>query len=289
MTLVCRFAPSPNGYLHLGHALSAIEGFETAHRHGGRFLVRIEDIDTARSRDAYVAAIFEDLAWLGLTWETPVMRQSEHFGRYCELASRLKAMGVLYPCFATRAEISAAAADNPAERDPDGAPLYSGLYKYLTASEIARRCECGENYALRIDMEKALEVMRHKLNGEPLTFVEVNPSGEPEIIACRPEIWGDAIIVRKDTPTSYHLAVVADDALQGITLVTRGRDLFQATGLQRLLQVLLELPVPKYAHHRLLMGEDGRKLAKSAGDTSLRELRANGVTAMDIKKALQLV
>lgn len=288
MNIVCRFAPSPNGYLHLGHALSAIDGFETAQRAGGRFLLRIEDIDTARSREEFVVAIFEDLAWLGLTWETPVLRQFQHFDRYRDLASRLLDMGLLYPCFATRAEIAATAGQNPEARDPDGAPLYCGLHKGLPKADIARRREQGEPFALRLDMDKSLARASAMLNGQPLTFVEIDKDGYSDAVEAHPERWGDAIIVRKDTPSSYHLAVVADDALQGVTLVTRGRDLFAATGLHRLLQVLLELPAPQYSHHRLLLGGDGRKLAKSAGDTSLRELRAKGATPHDIRRMLQI-
>lgn len=288
MSVVSRFAPSPNGYLHLGHALSAIDGFETAKRADGRFLLRIEDIDTVRSREEYVAAIFEDLSWLGLTWETPVLRQSQHFDRYRGLASQLSAMGLLYPCFVTRAEIALGAATTQGPRDPDGAPLFYRSQQGLTEAEIARRLENGEPYALRIDMKKALDQARTMLNGQSLTFVERGNGGRPEIVAAQPERWGDAIIVRKDTPASFHLAVVADDAWQGVTLVTRGRDLFAATDLHRLLQVLLELPQPEYAHHRLLTGADGRKLAKSAGDTALRDLRAKGTNPDDIRRMLQL-
>ena len=250
--------------------------------------MRIEDIDTARSREEFVAAIFEDLAWLGLTWESPVLRQSQHFTRYRDLASQLSDMGLLYPCFATRTEIALAAAHNPGACDPDGVPLYSGLHKGLMPREIARRYEHGEAFALRLDMDKALSRAAAMMTGQPLTFIEIGKDGHSETVEAHPERWGDAIIVRKDTPSSYHLAVVADDALQGVTLVTRGRDLLAATGLHRLLQVLLQLPAPQYSHHRLLLGDNGRKLAKSAGDTSLRSLRGRGWTLNDVHDALQL-
>jgi len=285
---VFRFAPSPNGLLHLGHALSALDGYQKATRAGGRFLVRIEDIDQARCREDYVAAIFEDLEWLGLKWETPVLRQSLHFSRYRAAAQALLDLGLLYRCFATRSDIASAAAASPAGFDPDGAPLYPGLHKGLAQSEIDRRLARDEPFALRIDMEKAMRMAAQKCEPSPLTFTEAADDGSERAIPARPETWGDAVIVRKDTPASYHLSVVADDAAQGVTHVTRGQDLYAATGLHRLLQVLLDLPEPVYAHHRLLLAEDGRKLAKSAGDSSLRELRARGVTADAVREMLQL-
>lgn len=288
LTAVFRFAPSPNGYLHLGHAVSALDGFEKAQKSGGRFLLRIEDIDTTRCREDYVAAIFEDLSWLGLTWETPVLRQSEHFARYRAVADQLSALGLLYPCFATRSEIAAAALRDPIGFDPDGAPLYPGLHKGLSKSQIEKRMNDREPFALRLDMEKAMRAARDKLDRRPLTFVEIDEQGNRETVMASPGVWGDAIIVRKETPTSYHLSVVADDALQGITCITRGQDLYAATGLHRLLQVLLDLPEPDYSHHRLLTAADGRKLAKSAGDTSLRDLRAGGATPDAIRAMLQL-
>ncbi len=285
---VFRFAPSPNGYLHLGHALSALDGYEKAKQASGRFHLRIEDIDTARSREVYIAAIFEDLAWLGLTWEVPVLQQSQHFPRYLAMADKLTALGVLYPCFATRSEIAAAAAANPTALDPDGAPLYPGLHKHLSLEDIALRRARGEQAALRVDVEKAIALAGRKLDGQPLTFTEIDSAGLQHTLNATPQIWGDAVIVRKETPASYHLAVVADDAFQGVTHVTRGRDLFAATGLHRLLQVLLDLPEPLYSHHRLLLGPDGRKLAKSAGDTSLRDLRNSGARLSDIRRIVQL-
>jgi len=283
---VFRFAPSPNGELHLGHALSALVGYEQARARGGRFLLRIEDIDVGRSRERFVAGIFEDLAWLGLTWEEPVVFQSRRMPAYGEAASKLEAMGLVYPCFATRAEIEAAAAGG--RTDPDGAPLYPGLYKGCDAQEIAQRTAAGEPFALRLDMGRALAAAAGKLQGAGLTFAELGDDGAAQTVAACPERWGDAVIVRKDVPTSYHLAVVVDDAWQGVTQVTRGRDLFAATDLHRLLQVLLDLPAPLYHHHRLITNEQGRKLAKSARDTSLKSLHQSGATPADIRRLVGL-
>jgi glutamyl-Q tRNA(Asp) synthetase len=281
---VLRFAPSPNGRLHLGHALSVLTGEAWVRRLGGRFLLRIEDIDTARARPEFVAGIFEDLAWLGIAWETTVLRQSEHFPIYGAAAQRLTDLGLLYPCFATRTEIAAAAM--PGLIDPDGAPLYPGLHKDMTGEEAAARRARGERPCLRLDMARAQEAARAKRGGDALTFNAMSDDGTITRVAADPARWGDAIIVRKDTPTSYHLAVVVDDARQGITHVTRGIDLFAATDLHRLLQVLLDLPEPIYAHHTLIMGPDGRKLSKSAGDTSLAQLRARGIAGDDIRRQL---
>jgi glutamyl-Q tRNA(Asp) synthetase len=285
-TPVFRFAPSPNGPLHLGHALSALTGFDLARGLGGRYLVRIEDIDVARCREEYVSGIFEDLAWLGVSWEEPVLRQSQHFATYAQAAQRLEAQGLLYPCFASRSEIEAAAV--PGAVDPDGAPLYPGIHKGMAPDEIEARMAGGERLALRIDMQRALAAARPRLGGAPLTFVELDDAGRPQTIEARPERWGDAVILRKDVPASYHLSVVVDDARQGITHVTRGRDLYEATGLHRLLQVLLGLPQPLYHHHRLLADAEGRKLSKSAGDTALDALRASGATGADIRRMLGL-
>jgi glutamyl-Q tRNA(Asp) synthetase len=281
-----RFAPSPNGRLHVGHALSALAGFDVAAELGGRFLLRIEDIDPARTREAHVAAILDDLGWLGLAWEQPVLRQSEHLAVYRAAADRLAAEGLLYPCFATRTEIAAAAV--PGACDPDGAPLYPGLCKGLPPAEIAAREAAGEPFALRLDMDRALAAAGARLAGRPLTFREVDARGRPGAIReARPERWGDAVIVRKDTPTSYHLAVVVDDARQGITHVTRGRDLLAATDLHRLLQVLLDLPEPLYHHHALIVGCDGRKLAKSLGAEPLAALRQRKVAPVRVCAALR--
>jgi glutamyl-Q tRNA(Asp) synthetase len=283
---VFRFAPSPNGELHLGHALSALVGWEAAGKAGGRFLLRIEDIDTGRSRPEYVAGIFDDLRWLGLAWVEPVLFQSTRFADYAEAARRLEAMGLLYACFATRAEIEAAAVAGA--KDPDGAPLYPGLWKGRSAGEVAQRKAKGEPYALRIDMDKALAAASTRLGDRQLTFCELGEDGRPQVIAADPALWGDAVIVRKDTPSSYHLAVVVDDAWQGVTHVTRGRDLYAATHLHRLLQVLLDLPEPAYRHHRLITDAYGRKLAKSARDTSLRCLREAGVNPVEVRRLVGL-
>jgi glutamyl-Q tRNA(Asp) synthetase len=283
---IFRFAPSPNGELHLGHALSALIGYEQARSCGGRFLLRIEDIDTARSRPQFVDGIFADLAWLGITWEEPVVFQSERMPAYRAAVERLQAMGLLYPCFATRAEIEAAAVRDA--RDPDGAPLYPGLYRNRNPAEIAQRRAEGEPFALRVDIDAATVAAATRLGGTPLSFTELTDDGTPQMVSAHPERWGDAVIVRKDTPTSYHLAVVVDDAWQDVTIVTRGRDLYAATDLHRLLQVLLDLPAPVYHHHRLVTDADGRKLAKSARDTSLRSLRKEGATPADIRRMVGL-
>jgi glutamyl-Q tRNA(Asp) synthetase len=285
---VFRFAPSPNGGLHLGHALSACLGHDMARAAGGRFLVRIEDIDVGRTRPDLVEAIFEDLAWLGLSWDRPVLRQSEHFAVYRGAAQKLAAAGLLYPCFATRAEIASAAGPGAEATDPDGAPLYPGLHKQLPRAEVERRRAAGEPFALRLDMDKALPAADRLLGGHPLTFTEMHAEGRQKTIRALPARWGDAVIVRKDVPASYHLAVVVDDARQRVSHVTRGRDLFAATDLHRLLQVLLGLPEPVYHHHRLVTDEAGRKLAKSSGDTSLRSLRQAGLSPAEVRRRIGL-
>ncbi|MCL4766768.1 MAG: tRNA glutamyl-Q(34) synthetase GluQRS [Hyphomicrobiaceae bacterium] len=281
---VFRFAPSPNGELHLGHALSALTGLEMARRLGGRFLLRIEDIDLARARPEHVEAILEDLAWLGLTWEEPVLRQSEHFPVYREAAARLDRLGLVYPCFMTRAELAAALSARPQAADPDGAPRIARHETGLAPQEAAARMASGQPFALRLDMTRALAVLRDRPGGGELSFAEIDADGTTRRIAARPARWGDAVIVRKDVPASYHLAVVVDDARQGVTHVTRGLDLYAATDLHRLLQLLLGLPEPVYHHHRLITDASGRKLSKSARDTSLRALRATGATPREIRR-----
>ena len=281
MPPVFRFAPSPNGYLHLGHALSACLNADMAKAAGGRLLLRIEDIDATRCRPEYEVAIYEDLRWLGLRWEEPVRRQSEHFADYRAALGRLEAMGLVYPSFESRAEIAAiVAAREPWPRDPDGAALYPGTAKTLSAAERADRTAAGAPYALRLDMAAALERV------PPLTWQETGagPDGETGTITANPAAWGDVILARKDVPTSYHLAVVVDDAAQGVTDVVRGRDLFHATAVHRLLQALLGLPEPRYHHHRLLLDADGRKLSKSTQATGLRALRCQGLTPPDIRR-----
>ena len=278
---VVRFAPSPNGALHLGHALSALTCFDMARRLSGRFLLRIEDIDIGRCRPEFVDGIFRDLAWLGLAWEQPVWRQSARLAIYAEAAQRLAAQGLLYPCFASRAEIQAAA--RPGARDPDGAPLYPRLHRHLDAREIARRKARREPFAMRIDMGPALAAAVRITGGTPLNFTAFDAELRPSRVTADPARWGDAVIQRKDVPTSYHLAVVVDDAAQGVTHVVRGQDLTAATDLHRLLQVLLGLPAPVYHHHRLIAGATGRKLSKSLDDTSLAQLRADGLRPEDLR------
>jgi glutamyl-Q tRNA(Asp) synthetase len=280
---VFRFAPSPNGYLHLGHALSALIDVEMARGLGGRFLLRIEDIDAARCRPEFETAIYEDLAWLGIAWEQPVRRQSENLDAYAQALAKLEAQGLVYPSFESRAEIARHIAQHtgaPWPHDPDGSPLYPGMSKQLGAEERARRIAAGEPYALRLDMDAAL-----KRTGA-LTWVETgaDPKQDHETLMAESQMWGDVVLARKDTPTSYHLSVVVDDALQGVTHVVRGQDLYQATSVHRVLQALLELPPPLYHHHRLILDAEGHKLSKSTQATALRELRREGATPADIRR-----
>jgi glutamyl-Q tRNA(Asp) synthetase len=284
---VFRFAPSPNGYLHLGHALSALINADMAAAAGGRLLLRIEDIDQSRCRPEYEAAIYEDLAWLGLKWEKPVRRQSEHFDDYRAALARLDAMGLIYPSFESRAEIAMMVAGREAKgpwpRDPDGAPLYPGAAKSLPQAERQRRM-ASEPYALRLDMRAALA------RAGQLTWGETGegPAGEAGTVAADPAAWGDVVLARKDAPASYHLAVVVDDAAQAVTDVVRGRDLFYATSVHRLLQTLLGLPLPRYRHHRLILDADGKKLSKSTAATGLHELRAAGAIPAKIRQLVGL-
>jgi glutamyl-Q tRNA(Asp) synthetase len=281
---VFRFAPSSNGYLHLGHALSALLNAKMARAADGRLLLRIEDIDQTRCRPEFEAAINEDLAWLGINWEQPVRRQSEHLEDYRATIAQLDAVGLVYPSFESRGEIARLVAEREAEapwpRDPDGAPLYPGSSKTLPVAERARRLAAGEPYALRLDMEAAVAragVLRWSETG-------AGPDGETGSIAAAPQAWGDVVLARKETPTSYHLSVVIDDAAQGVTHVVRGEDLFWSTSVHRLLQALLGLPAPVYHHHRLILGPDGRKLSKSTHSTALRELHTQGMTPADIRQ-----
>lgn len=289
---IFRFAPSPNGYLHLGHALSSVLNFDMAQRSGGRFLLRIEDIDTARCRPEYEAAIYEDLAWLGLWWEEPVRRQSAHLGAYEAALRRLDAMGLIYPSFESRTEIARLVAERdragPWPRDPDGVAFYPGSAKALPAAERRRRRDAGDPFALRLDMSAAVALACSR--GVPLTWTEAGagPNGESGAVVADPAAWGDVILARRDVPTSYHISVVVDDACQGITHVVRGQDLFHVTGLHRLLQHLLDLPQPVYHHHRLVVDAEGGKLSKSTRATGLRELRAGGATPADIRHMIGL-
>jgi glutamyl-Q tRNA(Asp) synthetase len=284
MPPVFRFAPSPNGYLHLGHAMSALLNADMARASAGRLLLRIEDIDPARCRPEYEAAIYEDLSWIGLQWEAPVWRQSSRWDDYRAALRQLETMGLIYASFETRAEIARLVAarevHGPWPRDPDGAPLYPGHAKTIPDAERKRRIESGEPYALRLDMRAAVA------RAGALTWIEngAGPAGESGTIIVDASVWGDVILARKETPTSYHLAVALDDAAQGITDVVRGRDLFYATAVHRLLQALLGLPQPRYHHHKLLLGPDGGKLSKSTQSTGLRELRAKGASPAEIRR-----
>jgi glutamyl-Q tRNA(Asp) synthetase len=281
---IFRFAPSPNGYLHLGHALSALLNNDRARAAGGRLLLRIEDIDGTRCRPEFETAIYEDLEWLGIEYEKPVRRQSEHFGEYRAALERLASEELVYPAFESRAEIARLAAARGANwpRDPDGAPLYPGSARELSPSERQHKIESGEPYALRLDLQKALARIE-----KPLTWIETGDGG-PHEIAASPERWGEVILGRKETPASYHLACVLDDALQGITHIVRGLDLYEATSIHRLLQEILSLPAPAYHHHRLILDEEGKKLAKRDPSTTLRDLRANGWSSTDVRRQVGL-
>ena len=287
-TRILRFAPSPNGHLHLGHAYSALLNDDMARERGGRLLLRIEDIDTQRCRPEYEAAIYEDLRWLGITWEEPVRRQSEHFADYAAAIARLEARDLLYPSFESRSEIAALVVERDRQghwpRDPDGAPLYPGRARKMPMAERERRRRAGEPFALRLAMDAALA------QAGVLTWNETGsgPQGQTGLVTATPQRWGDVVLARKELPTSYHLSVVIDDALQGVTEVVRGQDLFWATAVHRLLQTLLGLPEPVYHHHRLILDAEGRKLSKATQATSLRELRAAGLGAADIRRMVGL-
>jgi glutamyl-Q tRNA(Asp) synthetase len=277
---VTRFAPSPTGLLHLGHAFAALFAAQAAHASGGRFLLRIEDIDTARARPEFERAIDEDLAWLQLAWERPVRRQSEHFADYAAALETLRGRDLLYPCFCTRKEIAAEiVASAVAPQGPDG-PLYPGTCKRVDPIERTRRLAGGEDHAWRLDVARAKSAVGS------LAFEESGDVPDAGRVVARPEMFGDVVLARKDTPASYHLAVVVDDAGQGVTLVTRGLDLLPATHLHRLLQALLQLPVPRYRHHRLVTDESGKRLAKRDQATALRTLRERGVRPEDIRTQL---
>jgi glutamyl-Q tRNA(Asp) synthetase len=274
---VTRFAPSPTGWLHLGHAFAALFAQEEAERTGGRFLLRLEDIDTKRSRPGYEQAIYEDLLWLGLKWEELVRRQSAHFDEYRLALRKLETLGLLYPCFCTRKEIQEEIARaGQAPHGPDG-PIYPGICKRLSQDEVAQRIASGRDYALRLDLDKAISLAGRDLVWEDLSHGQFNADPTP---------LGDVVLARKDTPTSYHLAVVVDDAAQGITLVTRGEDLLPATHLHRVLQQLLGLPVPLWKHHRLITDAEGHRLAKRDNAKALRTLREQGWTAQRVRDEL---
>ncbi|MBI1980628.1 MAG: tRNA glutamyl-Q(34) synthetase GluQRS [Methylocystis sp.] len=307
---VFRFAPSPNGYLHLGHAYSVLLNFDLARRRGGRFLLRVEDIDKGRARPEFEAAIYEDLAWLGIDWERPARRQSEHFDDYARALERLDDMGLLYACDCRRSDIARATDEKPDwPRDPDGSPLYPGTCR-VKPRRPAREILAKVGVALRLDMRRA-----STRAGQGLTWREFGDSpslraqrsnpeqpreawiassasparnGEGALVPADPAQWGDVVLARKDTPASYHIAVVVDDAIQGVTDVVRGRDLFEATSLHRLLQRLLDLPAPNYLHHDLVLDEKGEKLSKSLASTALRALRAQSWTPADVRRRIGL-
>ncbi|MGZ8363024.1 MAG: tRNA glutamyl-Q(34) synthetase GluQRS [Caulobacteraceae bacterium] len=283
MTFVTRFAPSPTGYLHRGHAFSALMAFDAARAVGGRFLLRIEDIDRARCRPEFEAAIYEDLAWLGIQWETPVRRQSEHLAHYQAALETLRAGGLVYRCFRTRKEVINAIASAP---HGDEASAFMGTP--LPAGEEARRVEAGESYAWRLSLAAARAELGEAWN--TLTFTEEGegPHGEHGVIRADPAREGDVILARKDLGVSYHLAVVTDDPAQGVTHVVRGCDLHAATHVQRLLQALLGLPTPTYRHHRLVLRPDGKRFAKRDTHETLRQLRAAGVTPDELRRQLGL-
>jgi glutamyl-Q tRNA(Asp) synthetase len=274
MTVTTRFAPSPTGYLHLGHAFSALTAWQAARQAGGRFLLRIEDIDPGRCRPEFVNAILEDLRWLGLDWDGDIRLQSQHLPEYRAVLDALVARDLLYPCFCTRAEIQREVArSTAAPHAPDGNPLYPGTCRGLTGEERARRIDAGLPFALRLDMVGALRLV-------PTLSFEALGEGT---VACHPQRFGDVVLARKDAPASYHLCVTHDDALQGVTLVTRGEDLKPATDLHRLLQTVMGWSAPAYAHHQLLTDASGRRLAKRDRPATLRDLRASGLSPAEVR------
>jgi glutamyl-Q tRNA(Asp) synthetase len=285
---ILRFAPSPNGYLHLGHAYSALLNHDRARELGGRLLLRIEDIDQTRCRPDYEEAIYDDLHWLGVSWQEPVRRQSDHFADYAAAIAKLETQGLLYPSFESRSELTAMVAVLDRQggwpRDPDGVPIYPGRARKLSAAERERRRNAGEPFALRLVTDRAVA------RSGVLTWNETGagPRGQTGAVTAAPQLWGDVVLARKESPTSYHLAVVIDDALQGVTDVVRGQDLFWSTAIHRLLQTLLGLPEPNYHHHKLILDDDGQKLSKSTQATGLRELRAAGLSPHDIRRMVGL-
>lgn len=291
MTLLTfRFAPSPNGELHLGHAYSALLNQQMAKAAGGRLLLRIEDIDTTRCTPQFEAAIYRDLKWLGLGWQEQVRRQSGHFADYQAVLDRLIGQELVYPAFMSRSEIRAFIADSEKRgrgwpRDPDGVPLYPAADKALPMKERQRRIADNAPFAWRLDVNAAMAHVGKDLSWTEFADETLSAARQIEV---RPQDWGDVIVARRDIPTSYHLAVVVDDALQDVSHVVRGKDLYDATSVQRLLQEILGLPQPAYLHHRLVLGPDGRKLSKSLGDTGLAALREAGASPDDVRKLVGL-
>ena len=279
MAIISRFAPSPNGYLHLGHAYAAWRAYDACKAPGGRFLLRIEDIDYLRCRPEFESQIMEDMAWLGLEWESPVRRQSDHMADYAAALEKLQARGLVYPCFCSRREIAAEIAESAnAPQGPDG-PHYPGTCRHLSGEERAAKLAGGMAAAWRLDIAKATAV------AGDLSWLDKD-AGEQ---VCRPDIQGDVVLARKDIATSYHLSVVVDDAIQRINLITRGLDLFASTHVHRLLQALLDYPAPDYDHHALINDVDGRRLAKRHGAEPIKDFRARGLTPDDLRRRLGLV
>lgn len=281
-SVISRFAPSPTGRLHLGHAFSALAAHDFARARGGQFLLRIEDIDPTRCRPEHVAGIIEDLRWLGIDWDGEPVFQSRRLPLYARALDRLNAAGLVYPCFCTRTRIAAeiaasAAAPHGAGRGPDGTALYPGICRHLAESERAARIAAGEAHAWRLDIARAT------IAAAPLTWRDAT-AGD---VVATPEVHRDVVLARKDAPTSYHLAVTVDDADQGVTDVVRAQDLFAATHVHRLLQALLGLPTPRYHHHELLLDEKGERLAKRAGSPTLASMRAEGVDAAELAARLR--
>lgn len=284
-----RFAPSLNGYLHLGHAYSALLNWQMARELSGEFLLRIEDIDITRSRPEFEQAIYDDMEWLGISWPEPIIKQSMRFDVYKAALDQLTKDGLVYPAFLSRADIKKLVSDFERggkvwPRDPDGAPVYPGKCKFLSDDERQAKMDNDEAFNWRLDMERALEIA-----GNDISWVEGDPLSDAKQIFEDPSKWGDIVIARRDVPTSYHLAVVIDDAEQDINLIVRGRDLYHATSVHRLLQILFNLPEPRYVHHELILAEDGRKLSKSSNDTALQYLRNERCkTPSDIRKLIGL-
>lgn len=278
MKIVTRFAPSPTGFLHIGHAYSASLAWKKAQESGGHFILRIEDIDPVRCRPEFEAGIYEDLAWLGLSWKEPVRRQSDHMEDYAAVLDPLYSRGLIYPCFCTRSEIAAEVARSNAAPHGIEGPVYPGTCRNISDAERDRNYENGKPYALRLNLEKALD----QTPLAALTFNEMDKG----VIQCDPSLFGDVVLARKETPTSYHLAVTLDDAIQGVNLVVRGQDLFSATHIQRLLQYLLDLPTPDYLHHGLVSDMKGRRLAKRDKDATIRSMRENGYTVAEVHKLI---
>lgn len=289
MRRVFRFAPSPNGLLHLGHALSALLNHDLAREADGLLLLRLEDIDRERCREAFASAIVEDLHWLGVTWAGTPRRQSDRLPVYQAALDELARRDLIFPCFCTRGAVQAASAaralvtGRPRRVDPDGAPLYPGTCRHLAPAERARHLAEGRPAVLRLDMERALAEVPHRL-----AWHEYGDGTGARDVVADPAAWGDVMLARREVPTSYHLSVVVDDAAQGVTDVVRGRDLFHATGLHRLLQVLLGLPAPRYHHHRLVLDPAGHKLSKSRDAPTLRDLRREGHSPAAVRRLVGL-